>query len=89
MLFRSIEQLVECDIKFSDCKIEERNGFLKYVCYQKQDEGYIATEYKCTHSDEFYTKLEHPIPLKWLICGCSQIRSVPTIHISIKCATRG
>ena len=49
--------------KFSDCKIEENNGFLKHVCYKEQDEGYIATEFKCSHSEEFYTKIEDPAQL--------------------------
>ena len=47
-------------MKFSDCEIEENNGFLKHVCYKEQDEGYIATEFKCSHSEEFYAKIEDP-----------------------------
>ena len=31
---------------------------MKYVCYQEQDEGYIATEFKCPYSEQFYTKVE-------------------------------
>ena len=43
-------------LNFSDCKIEENNGFLKYVCYEEQDEGYIAVGNKCSYSDESYTQ---------------------------------
>ncbi|KAL5268163.1 hypothetical protein ACHWQZ_G002129 [Mnemiopsis leidyi] len=35
-----------------DCKIEENNGFLKYVCHQ--DERGLTTRYKCLYSDEYY-----------------------------------
>ena len=38
-------------LKFSDCKIEENHGFLKYVC-QQDERG--STTYRCPYSDEFY-----------------------------------
>ena len=38
-------------IHISDCKIEEKNGFLKYVCHENEDG---TTVYKCTHPEEFY-----------------------------------
>ena len=41
--------------QISDCKIEENNGFLKYVCHHHQDEDDSITKYKCSHSNEFYT----------------------------------
>ncbi|KAL5268774.1 hypothetical protein ACHWQZ_G002581 [Mnemiopsis leidyi] len=43
----------ECKSYISDCKIEENNGFLKYVCHQ--DEGGLTTQYKCLYSDESYS----------------------------------
>ena len=51
----------EINPKFSDCKIQENNGFLKYVCHQNQDG---TTLYKCTHSEEFYTKHQDIIWLR-------------------------
>ena len=41
-------------LKFSDCEIEENNGFLKYVCDQNKDSS--TTKYKCTYSDEYYSE---------------------------------
>ena len=41
-------------VKFSDCKIEENNGFLKYVCYKYQGPFGTSTKYKCPYSDEYY-----------------------------------
>ena len=38
---------------FSDCKIEESNGFLKYVCHH--DKEGQKPKYKCLYSDDFYT----------------------------------
>ena len=39
--------------QFSDCKIEENTGFLKYVC--NQDPSYSsAIKHKCPYSDEYY-----------------------------------
>ena len=43
---------VKLKTHISDCKIEENNGFLKYVCHQ--DERGLTTRYKCLYSDEFY-----------------------------------
>ena len=40
-------------IQISDCKIEENNGFLKYVCPQ-EDLSKSKTRYKCLYSNEFY-----------------------------------
>ena len=40
-------------ITFSDCKIEENNGFLKYVCDHYEERKY--TVYKCLNSEQFYT----------------------------------
>ena len=44
----------EIKVKFSDCKIEENNGFLKNVCYKNQGIFGTLTKYKCSHSDDFY-----------------------------------
>ena len=42
-------------LNFSDCKIEENNGFLKYVCYNYQNRlGTTLTKYKCPYSEEYY-----------------------------------
>ena len=41
---------------FSDphCTIEERNGFLKYICRDGNTQNY-----KCTYTDEYYTITDH------------------------------
>ena len=48
-------------IHISDCKIEEKNGFLKYVCHENEDG---TTVYKCTHSEEFYAPHQNFVALK-------------------------
>ena len=54
-------------MKFSDCLIEDINGFLKYVCNQNE-EGPIE-KYRCTHSEEFYTQDSTPYIFRYFFAS--------------------
>ncbi|KAL5247162.1 hypothetical protein ACHWQZ_G019123 [Mnemiopsis leidyi] len=59
-----------------DCKIEENNGYLKYVCHE---EGSI-TEYKCLYSDEFYIQNDFHDEIKYFYNGTNICQNDPHFY---------